>query len=165
MSRTLIAIRHAKSDWSRRVDDHARPLNGRGQRDAPRIGEWLADHGFVPDDAAVSSALRTRQTWAAISDRLPSTPSEYVEDELYNASANHILDVARAARVGIRAIVGHNPGIGIFMQQIVAERPSKHRFDDIPTGSTLVVRFQEQDWHQIDWRSGEVLGFVTPHEF
>ena len=39
MTRTLILIRHAKSDWDDpRLTDHQRALNPRGRRAAPRIG-------------------------------------------------------------------------------------------------------------------------------
>ena len=38
MTRRLIVMRHAKSSWdSDAHNDHARPLNKRGRRDAPAI--------------------------------------------------------------------------------------------------------------------------------
>ncbi|MEM9319844.1 MAG: histidine phosphatase family protein [Pseudomonadota bacterium] len=164
MTLTLIVLRHAKSDWGQGVADHDRPLNARGQRDAPKIGQWLAQQGYVPQDAAVSSARRTRQTWAAIADMLPQGAIEHVIDPLYEASVGRIMAVARATQVPTRAIVGHNPGIGTFMHEIVADTPDHPRFLDIPTGATLVVRFDAPDWSAIDWRQGQALAFVTPHD-
>ena len=38
---TLILVRHAKSSWNFDVDDHDRPLSGRGRRDAEAIGRVL----------------------------------------------------------------------------------------------------------------------------
>ena len=40
--KTLLILRHAKSSWDDpALDDHERPLNKRGRRDAPRIGKLL----------------------------------------------------------------------------------------------------------------------------
>jgi phosphohistidine phosphatase len=75
MTRTLILIRHAKSDWEHpALDDHDRPLNARGQRSAPRIGAWLAAQGLAPDAVLCSTARRTRETWQGIATRLPGAP-------------------------------------------------------------------------------------------
>jgi phosphohistidine phosphatase len=62
MTRRLILLRHAKSDWPD-VPDRDRPLAKRGRRDAPRIGRWLHDHGYLPDVVICSPARRTEQTW------------------------------------------------------------------------------------------------------
>ena len=165
MSLTLILIRHAKSDWGEPgLRDHDRALNARGQRDAPRIGAWLAGKGHVPQAAAVSSARRTRLTWAAIAEELPGHAAELVVPKLYEASAETILSVARAANTQSNAIIGHNPGIGEAMHRLASTAPDHPRWGDIPTGATLVLRFAEQDWRDIDWGSGEVLEFVTPHD-
>ena len=36
--RTLLIVRHAKSDWEAGAPDHERPLNARGRREAPELG-------------------------------------------------------------------------------------------------------------------------------
>ena len=48
--KTLLVLRHAKSSWSDpALDDHERPLNKRGRRDAPRMGELVREYGLIPD--------------------------------------------------------------------------------------------------------------------
>ena len=43
MTLTLALVRHAKSDWGDpSLDDHDRPLNERGFRDAPAMARRLA---------------------------------------------------------------------------------------------------------------------------
>ena len=64
--RTLLLLRHAKSDYPDDVADHERPLAPRGVRDAPHTGTWLADAGRVPDLVLCSDALRTRQTYELV---------------------------------------------------------------------------------------------------
>lgn len=155
----LILVRHAKSDWSAGLRDHDRVLNGRGQRDAPRIGEWLARAGHVPQVVLVSSARRTRLTWAAMAQALPEAVEQVVPG-LYEASAETILDVARGLEADCAAIVGHNPGIGLAMHQLAAAEPEHTRWQQVPTGATCVLRFEAD----VAWGAGEVLDFVTPHE-
>jgi len=114
----------------------------------------------VPEVAAVSSALRARMTWAAMAEALPGAV-ERVVPQLYEASAETILGVVRGVDAGCVAVVGHNPGIGMAMHQLAAAEPDHPRWQDIPTGATCVLRFEGD----VAWGAGELLGFVTPHEF
>ncbi|MGB5457997.1 MAG: histidine phosphatase family protein, partial [Gammaproteobacteria bacterium] len=41
MSRTLILLRHGKSDWNTDDDDFDRPLKKRGKNASAMVGEWL----------------------------------------------------------------------------------------------------------------------------
>jgi phosphohistidine phosphatase len=57
--KTLILLRHGKSDWdSDRDADHDRPLARRGRNAAATMGLLLERAGQVPDRALTSSALR-----------------------------------------------------------------------------------------------------------
>ena len=60
--RTLILLRHAKSDWSGDEAGIARPLGKRGRRQAPAAGRWLAANVDRVDLAVVSPASRARGT-------------------------------------------------------------------------------------------------------
>ncbi|WP_166788837.1 histidine phosphatase family protein [Cryobacterium sp. TMT4-31] len=68
--RTLIVLRHAKSDWSGGEADIDRTLNPRGQSQAPDAGSWLAENVPAIDLAIVSPATRARATWALASAEL-----------------------------------------------------------------------------------------------
>ena len=75
MRRRIIVMRHAKSSWkSGARDDHARPLNKRGRRDAPRIAARLAELGWVPERVISSDSERTRQTWARMEEAFDLPP-------------------------------------------------------------------------------------------
>ena len=42
--KSVLILRHAKSSWTHpELNDHDRPLNQRGKRDAPLIGELLRE--------------------------------------------------------------------------------------------------------------------------
>ena len=62
MSRTLILLRHGKSDWNTGEDDFDRPLKKRGKNASRQAGKWLSTHGRIPDFVVASSARRTMQT-------------------------------------------------------------------------------------------------------
>jgi len=67
--KTLLVLRHAKSSWNDPVlDDHARPLNKRGQRDARRMGELVREYGLIPDVVLSSDAVRARLTAEAVAE-------------------------------------------------------------------------------------------------
>jgi len=165
MTLTLILTRHAKSDWDDpRLSDHDRTLNDRGQRDAPRIGAWLAAQRHLPDVALVSSARRTQETWELMRPELGRDVPMTVVPGLYHAEAEDILAHLRAATAPVVLVIGHNPGIGEFAHRIV-DRPAAHpRFIDYPTGTTLVAEFPGDDWSKIDWWTGRVSDFVVPRD-
>jgi phosphohistidine phosphatase len=58
-------MRHSKAEQSG-PSDFERELTDRGVLDATEAGQWLASRGIEPDQALVSSAVRTRQTWEAV---------------------------------------------------------------------------------------------------
>lgn len=60
--KTLLLSRHAKSSWKNPdLPDHDRPLNKRGQNDAPRMGKLLKDEDLIPDLIMSSTAARAKR--------------------------------------------------------------------------------------------------------
>lgn len=58
--RTLLLLRHAKSDWSHpELADHDRPLNRRGKRNAERSGRFMIYRLASPDVCGVLCAAET----------------------------------------------------------------------------------------------------------
>ena len=61
--KTLVLMRHAKSNWSGDLSDFDRPLNSRGISSARALGNWLRSNDLLPDFALVSAAKRTVETF------------------------------------------------------------------------------------------------------
>ena len=81
-TKSVLILRHAKSDWRHQdVNDHDRPLNKRGKRDAPHMGELLQDKHLVPDFIISSTAKRARSTAKAV-----AKAAGYKEDITLNQS-------------------------------------------------------------------------------
>jgi phosphohistidine phosphatase len=113
-TRTLVVIRHAKSDWSVPEPDRRRPLSPRGRRQAPHVGRWLAGHGLVPSLALVSPATRARQTWDLVAGSLAAAGAGVrveVLESVYTVDREDLLEVVRALPAADRvvALVSHNP--------------------------------------------------------
>ena len=88
-------LRHAKSAWPDGVPDLQRPLNDRGRRDARAAGQWLREHVGGLDAVVCSPAQRTRETWALVAAELDDAPSAVVDDRIYAAEPEELLDVVR----------------------------------------------------------------------
>src|SRR5262245_21239646 len=92
--KTLLLLRHAKSDHADPgLADHARPLNERGKRDAPRVGERLLAAGLVPDAILSSTAKRAKKTAEKAAAACNFKPPLRLVPELYLASPSAILGV------------------------------------------------------------------------
>ena len=162
MSLTLILTRHAKSSWDDPLQsDHDRPLNKRGRKSAPAIGAWLTRNSWLPDEIISSTAARTRETFDRMGLRPNSTGFTH---RLYHAGPHDMLCVLKGATGHCVLMLGHNPGIAAFANQIVRQAPNHTRFHDYPTCATTVIRFGVANWADVQWHSGEVLGFVIPRE-
>ena len=110
---TLHLLRHAKSSWKDNVEDHRRGLSRRGREAARRVGEHLPAAVGPLDLALASSALRTRQTLDLVLARFAPRPRILIEDELYLASAERLLERLRRLAEEDRNVllIGHNPGL------------------------------------------------------
>src|SRR6188472_1911158 len=111
--RTLVLLRHAKSDWSGDEADIDRPLAERGRRQAPEAGRWLATHVARIDLAVVSTAERARATWDLVRAELGEPPETRHVEGAYAASVGELLDIVRnlAEELDTVVLVGHNPGL------------------------------------------------------
>ena len=110
--RRLLLLRHAKAERSQSGGrDHDRILTERGRADAKKLGAYLARHGFVPDRAVVSTAARTRETWALLATAFGKAPPVSFEDGIYEATPQAILQVIKETgpKTGTLIVIGHNP--------------------------------------------------------
>lgn len=161
MTKRLILMRHAKSSWDNALlDDFARPLNGRGRVSAKALGDWMRQQRYLPDQVLCSSAARTRETFAGLK---IIADTEFI-DVLYHASADQMMRTLQHATGKTVLMIGHNPGISWFAEQLVATPPSHTRFMDYPTGATTVVDIDISIWEDLRPNTGGVVDFVVPRE-
>lgn len=150
MPHELLLLRHAKSDWSREIDDFERPLNARGSRDAARMGRWLAEHTGRPDRILSSPARRAAQTAEAVCAALGIDRSTVVwEDRLYLAPLPTLIAVVSglAASLGSVLLIGHNPGLEDLLS-LLCRTAERHRHQEklLTTATLAHLRLPGDDW-------------------
>lgn len=150
--KTLLILRHAKSDWNNsRLSDYERPLNARGQEDAPNMGKLLRSEELVPGLIITSSAERARTTAELVADACGYENDIVYTRHLYHAAPDAYLEALRELgqeheRV---MVVGHNPGI----EYLVALLTGEHEV--MPTAALAQVALPIEQWADLD---DEVMG-------
>jgi phosphohistidine phosphatase len=152
--RRLTLIRHAKTEPARPgQEDWDRVLEPRGQRDAPEMGHRLKARGLRPTLILTSPAVRALSTATIIARELSVPAGKVIQDErLYLATPKAMLQVVRECRDDIAhlAVVGHNPGITEFADQLSSDRA----VDNMPTCAVYLLEFDIERWSDVDWRQG-----------
>jgi phosphohistidine phosphatase len=160
--KTLILVRHAKSDWgSGSTTDFDRPLNARGKKDAPFMGELIRDKKFKPELILSSPANRAKTTAIEIAKILfyPENKIEFV-DRIYNGGNRDILKIINAIDNSINnaMLFGHNPDITSLVTLL-----SDGFVDNMPTCGVACIDFNIENWNEIsDNRSGNLRFFEYP---
>jgi phosphohistidine phosphatase len=143
--KTLTIVRHAKSSWNNpKLSDRERPLNKRGERDAPTMGQRLADAGIRPSLIASSPAVRAWTTARVIATQM-SYPLEFLmrENNLYLASLSGLLDIVAEQDEGFQSllIVGHNPGLTNLANFLCPGLTT-----NLPTAGVVSVNIDQDNW-------------------
>ncbi len=161
MRRQLTLLRHAKSSWDKPdIKDRDRPLNERGEHDAPLMGRRLRARDARPTLILTSPAVRARRT-AQIVAREIGYPLEFLqrENDLYLATPDDIIAVLGRQDSSFRDVVvcGHNPGL-----TELANRLTGAGIDNVPTTGLVVIGLDLKSWDSLDDAQGELLLFDYP---
>lgn len=143
----LLLTRHAKSSWDHpSLDDFDRPLNARGERDAPRMALHLRQQGLVPTQIISSTACRARQTTALLAGGLGINGDRIsFDDALYLADPIEIRhSIACSACDEVVMVVAHNPGITMLVEQLSGED-----IGNLPTCGVAVLTVNLVAWADI----------------
>jgi phosphohistidine phosphatase len=159
--KNLILVRHAKSSWKdSSLDDHDRPLNKRGERDAPYMAKLLKEKKVEPDLMVTSTALRAFTTAREFARRLDYKKAKIERsDELYLAEVNEMLNYVRQLpdKHNIVMLFGHNPAITWFANQL-----SGGVIENIPTCGVCSITFNIETWKDVSEGSGKIDFFEYP---
>ena len=149
--KTLFLVRHAKSSRDDpTLADKERPLNDRGRRDAPRMGERLASQTVNPDLILSSPALRALATAEIIAEKLDYGIKNIVVDErLYAATPEDVLKVIRELGERWKRVMlfGHNPEFAELAHRLSST------ITDMPTCAVAEFAFDIKSWSDVDKRA------------
>jgi phosphohistidine phosphatase len=162
--RTLLLLRHAKSDYPEGVADHDRPLAPRGVREAGLAGDWLRAHAPAVDAVLCSTAARTRETLART--RIDA-PVEF-SDRLYGATPGAIIEEISNVDPSVETllVIGHEPAMSQVALGIATEDGSNPTAAEgistkFPTSAIAVLRTSEP-WDRLALDSATLVTFHVP---
>jgi phosphohistidine phosphatase len=151
----LALARHAKSDWaSPGLADHDRPLNARGQRDAPEMARRVLRSGVRPELVLTSTALRARTTAeqfaTAFDAELREVPS------LYGADPEELLTAAREGGADEVMVVAHDPGMSELVSALAG------RDVQMVTCAVAVFTWNDAGWDAVGTTPPDDVSITTP---
>lgn len=160
--KTLILIRHAKSDWNTAslIKDIDRPLNVRGVNDASVMADRLKKKKIKPDAIVSSIGIRALHT-ATIFCRDMEIASEKIQikTELYHAGKRTIVDVIQKLdnKLDTVFVFCHNPGINDFAATFV-----NGFAENVPTTGTLAFKLESKKWEDFAPEKVKLMFFDYP---
>jgi phosphohistidine phosphatase len=159
----LYLVRHAKSSWDfPELSDFDRPLNKRGQRDAPVMALRVASKQPDLDVIISSPANRAITTAKEMAKALDIDESSIVQEhEIYHASMKTLIDIAKALPEEYDKVmlVGHNPGFTDLANQL---KEHDYHIDNVPTCGVVAIELPTHKWADLVEHSGRLLFFDYP---
>lgn len=119
--KTLYLLRHGKSESYPYTEEFDRPLNERGAREVKEMANYFKENEYTPETIICSSARRTKETLSPILEALNFQGEVKYLDNLYLASSEMINKEVENSTGDSILVVGHNPGIETFLNELVKE--------------------------------------------
>lgn len=159
--KTLLLLRHAKSDWSTPgQQDFDRSLNERGVKAARLVGEYIRKHKIRPGLIISSPAERTRQTIALVMESAHLAAELRYDERIYEASAERLFAVISQVEESVHELllVGHNPGMEDLLVALAGE--VRH----MPTAALASIALDMEKWSKCQEQSGRLQYLIKPKE-
>lgn len=157
----IYLVRHAKSSWeNNKLKDIERPLNKRGEKDAPFMGKLMREKKIKPDLLISSPAERALKTAKIFCSEMEINENEIIVDqELYDAARKDILRVIQQFDNNINSamLFSHNPGL-----TDLADFLTSGKVYDIPTCGIVSLRGKIDNWSELNESNCEVDFFEYP---
>ncbi|MCB0768572.1 MAG: histidine phosphatase family protein [Flavobacteriales bacterium] len=159
--KTLYLCRHAKSSWADPgMDDFDRPLNERGQRNAPFMAGLFKERGEPVDLIVSSPANRALTTAKAFASALHLPADRFKQDgNIYLAerhTLSHIVNELPASADRV-LLFGHNPGFTELLDHL-----SDAGVDNLPTCGMVRIDLPVDEWEQVTKGCGTLVWFDYP---
>jgi len=162
--KTLYLLRHAKSSWGDpSLPDRERPLNARGERDAPRMGAALCER-HAPMTFYVSPAQRAQATFAGMQSGWPElqVSQGITTEELYTFDYHKLLEwiEQQSDDSDSLALIGHNPAL----TELIGYFAGWASLDHLPTAGWAELAIAIERWPDICQAQGrgELVTFLLP---
>lgn len=154
--KTLILVRHAKSDWPEDTDDFDRPLAERGIENAHKMAAYLMQNGIHIDQFISSPALRALHTCEIFNE------TYHIEiltnRKLYNANENNFESVIYDLNDDLNSVAmfSHNNGISNFANMMSGD------IFAFPTCGVAGFQVDCESWADFEGAKKKLLFFYEP---
>lgn len=161
--KTLLILRHAKTQADAPRGDWERRLTERGERDATAMGRVMASLPVVPDAVVTSDAVRARQTAEIVIETAGIATALTLEPRIYAAEWRMLLGVIRELPddAGCVLVVGHNPGCEELAEALAEDAAV---IGHLPTAGLVHLEFTIETWRKIRPRTGTLQAIHSPKE-
>ena len=162
--KTLYIHRHAKSDWSSgATNDHDRPLNERGKKDAPFMARQFANEKPSIDLLLSSTAERAKTTMEYYKKALGSNEEAVrLERKLYHADVSSIMIILEELDDDLDTVMifGHNPTFSELCHYL------DNSFRDyLATCARVKIELDIAEWIEIHRNCGRCIEHIYPKKF
>lgn len=159
--KTLFIMRHAKSSWDDpNQSDFERPLNERGLKTAPLMGEIMSKNNFTPEIIVSSPAMRAGQTAELVKKSAAFDAEIKFDERIYEASPQRLLEVISDFENDFDSamIVGHNPGFESLVRILTG------KIEPMPTAALAIVDLEIDAWREIGFETGSLRKIIRPKD-
>jgi len=158
--KTLLLMRHAKSSWKHaEMPDQERPLNKRGNKDAPIMGSLIKEKELVPQKILCSTAVRATETARMVQEKSGFTGETVFLDSYYLAEPNAYLEALQTLPDEIERVmvIGHNPGLEGLCQILSGQ------IVPLSTGAVAHLVLSINHWNELNMDGeGELVETFSP---
>lgn len=159
----IIFVRHAKSSWKNAdLSDMERPLNTRGEGDAPKIGDFLKKQGIKADLIISSPANRAFTTAKIIAEKLNYPQAEILQNQNLYVFTYHIASIIEIIKTIDNKnenvlLFGHNPTFSALAYYF------SNRFTtELPTCAAVCFQFDVENWYDISKENAKYVFHAFP---
>ena len=154
--KTLILVRHAKSDWPENTDDFDRPLAERGLEDAVKMSKFLKDNNIAIQKFVSSPAVRALNTCKIFNQTYDIEID--TNQKLYNPSERNFESVIYDLENDVNSVAmfSHNNGISNFANSMS---------DDVfmfPTCGVAGFQIETDSWSDFENAKKKLVFFYEP---
>lgn len=162
--KTLITVRHAKSDWGNEtITDLCRPLNTRGYSDAQILAKQLMHRAGQPQLWLTSPAIRAYSTALIFAEAYNYDPGKIVINKrIYEAGVKTLASIVSSLPDDFDEVImfGHNPGFTKFFNEY-----SDAFADNIPTCGITALSNDVKSWDRFLAAKAKNDFYLYPKEF
>lgn len=160
----IFLIRHAKSSWDESgISDFERPLNKRGNRDAPFMASLLKKENVKPDLIISSPAKRAITTAEIFADELDySLKKILTEISIYESGIKELETIVQSIPGENKTVLlfGHNPTLTFYANHL-----GDKFITNIPTCGIAGIELKVNSWPEVEWGKGKVFLFEFPKKY